>query len=461
MRRLRNRPTEPTAPASTTTSAGDPPIVARLVEPLLALRASLGTGASVPDATIASALSAASARAAETETPHRDGLHAIESTMAGKTSDAAVPAMRTTQTQIGDISDRGPAYLAVLSDAQSTSSRAAKKVDQIIADFRSDAKVILNNANSSPDTDAVITRATQALRDAIGTVTAARTEMDDHTRRLDSMDPLTVTTPAGLERNGYGTSDQYGTGTGTGYGTGTGTVPQAWSPQGQYGGMVPGQVPGQPIDPALAAQMQLQQQLISAGVQIGTSAISAGVDIGTHLIDKIAEVGTHAMDTVAASADKAITEAINPGAADGASTGGSGSGKLFDFGGTGQSGQSTSPSGTTPGGVVIPPASGAPAGPEKADLKAAPAAPATPPPPPSPVVPPSDSSPEAAPPAPKPAAPDHVPPGAAGGLALPPPSSGDQDHKPRGEGQLGVTVPAMVEETVPAAVIGDFGDDTL
>ncbi|WP_187685270.1 hypothetical protein [Nocardia wallacei] len=442
MRRLRNRPTESAAaPASTPGPSGDPPIIARLVEPLLALRASLGTGAPVPDATIAAALSNASAQAAETETPHRDGLHAIESSMVGRTSDAAVPALRTTQTEIGDISDRGPAYLAVLSDAQSTSSRAAKKVDAIIDDFRRDARVILDNANSAPDTDAVITRATQALREAIGTVTAARTEMADHSRRLDEMGPLTVSAPAGMTQN-YGTQAQ-------GW-----SAPGQPSTPAQYS-TVPGQVPGQPMDPALAAQLQLQQQLISAGVQIGTTAINAGVDIGTHLIDKIAEVGTHAMDTVAASVDKAITEAINPDAADGTSSGGSGSSKLFDFGGgTGNSGQSTH-SGAAPGGAVIPPsqhAPAAPAAPEKPAPKPAPM--------PSPVIPPSDPVPQASAPAPKPAAPEHVP-GATGGLALPPPASGDQDHKPRGEGQLGVTVPARIEETVPAAVIGDFGDDTI
>ncbi|MFJ1459970.1 hypothetical protein [Nocardia sp. N2S4-5] len=442
MRRLRNRPTEPAAtPASTATPTGDPPIIARLVEPMLALRASLGTGVPVPDATIAAALSNASAQAAETETPHRDGLHAIESSMVGQTSDAAVPALRTTQTEIGDISDRGPAYLAVLSDAQSTSSRAAKRVDVIIDDFRRDARVILDNANSAPDTDAVITRATQALRDAIGTVTAARTEMNDHSRRLDEMGPLTVSAPSGMAQN---------------YGTQT----QGWSAPGQSSTMppqysaVPGQPPGQPMDPALAAQMQLQQQLISAGVQIGTTAINAGVDIGTHLIDKIAEVGTHAMDTVAASADKAITEAINPDAADSTTSSGSnGSSKLFDFGGgSGHSGQQSTPSGTAPGGAVIPPSQNTPAAPEKSEPKPAPM--------PSPVIPPSDPVPQASAPAPKPAAPEHVP-GATGGLALPPPASGDQDHKPRGEGQLGVTVPARVEETVPAAVIGDFGDDTI
>ncbi|GAB2721869.1 hypothetical protein [Nocardia thraciensis] len=437
MRRLKNRPTEPTTPAAASDPTGDPPIVTRLVEPLLALRASLGNGVGVPDEAISAALSSASARAAETEAPHRDGLHAIESTWTGKGSDAAVPSLRTTQTEIGDISDRGPAYLAVLADAQSTSSRAATKVDKIIEDFRRDARIILDNASSSPDTDAVIARASRALRDALGTVNTARGEMDDHTRRLDRMEPLTVTTPSGV---------------GQGWG---GTQGQSWSTAPGQVSTVPGQAPGQPMDPALVAQMQLQQQLISAGVEVGTTAITAGVDIGTHLIDKIAEVGTHTIDTVAASADKAITEAINPGASDGATSGGSGSSKLFDFGGgTGQSGQSTS-SGTAPG-VVIPPAANAPGGAEKADAKPAPAAP-----PPSSILPETPAPADPAP-APKPQAPNHVPPGAAGGLAMPPPSSSnDQEHKPRGEGQLGVTVPARVEETVPAAVIGDFGDDTI
>ncbi|WP_024802237.1 hypothetical protein [Nocardia sp. BMG51109] len=481
MRRVGTRPTESAAPATISAPGGDPPIVARLVEPMLALRASLGTGAGVPDEAISAALANASEQAASTEFPHRDGLHAIESTWSGAASDAGVPAMRTTQTEIGDISDRGPAYLSVLADAQSTSARAAGRVDRIIEDFRGDARIILDNANSAPDTDAVIARATRALRDAIGTVTAARTEMDDHTRRLDEMGPLTVTSPKEVAAEdddsggstrwsppeqswsppGYGGTGQYGTGQ---YGTAPSGLMPGQSGQmapGQYG--MPGQVPGQPMDPALAAQMQLQQALIAAGVQVGTTAISAGVDIGTHLIDKIAEVGTHAMDTVAASADKAITEAINPGANNGTSEGGGGSNKLFDFGGgTGQSGQSGAtpsvPSGTGPGASVIPPSPGAPGAPERAEVKPVPE-PSTP----SPAIPPSVAAPNDSSAAPAPAEPDHrVPPGAAGGLALPPPSGNDDDHKPRGDGQLGVTVPAMIgDETVPAAVIGDFGDDTI
>jgi hypothetical protein len=187
------------------------------------------------------------------------------------------------------------------------------------------------------------------------------------------------------------------------------------------------------MDPAQAAQLQLQQQLISAGVDLGTAAINAGVDIGTHLIDKIVEVGTYAMDTVAASTDKAldkaIPELIHPGSTTGGgnSTGGgtnpSTSGGMFDFGGG--TGKPTTPAPGTGPGAVIPPAQNGAATAGKPDA------------------------------APEPSG----QPGVTGGMALPPPASGDQEHKPR-EGQLGVTVPTSMEN-VPAAVIGDFGDDTL
>ncbi|WP_068054419.1 hypothetical protein [Nocardia xishanensis] len=431
MRRLsalrRRRPTEQTStdtlPVVSNDPTSDPPIVAALVQPMLSLRATLGTGATLPDRAITGALSAASTHAADSEGPHRDGLYALESTWTSRGADAAVPALRTTQTEIGEISDRGPAYLSVLGDAQATSARAARRVDQIIADFRRDARVILGNATAAPDTDAVIERAAQALRDAIATVGTARTEMNDHTRRLDEMGPLTVTAPGGV-----GGTSQPSIG---------GTSPTA----------VPGvTVQGQPLDPAQVAQLQLQQQLISAGVQLGTSAISAGVDIGTHLIDKIVEVGTHAMDTVAASADKvidkALPELINPGSTTNGANNGGTSGtpsKVIDFGG----GSPANPSQNATG------PSGKPDAPKPESRPA----------PPTSIIPPTPAPQDAPPKSPEPAG----QPGTHGGVAMPPPmGGGDQDRRPR-DGQLGVTVPAaaMIPEslTVPAAVIGDFGDD--
>ncbi|MFG1792569.1 hypothetical protein [Nocardia sp. NPDC049149] len=452
---LRRRPQAPTtdtvAPAPMYLDPNvDPPIVAALVKPLLQLRASLGTGVATPNQTTTSALSAASTRAADVEGPHRDGLHALESTWTSRGADAAVPALRTTQTEIGEISDRGPAYLGVLSDAHATSSRAARTVDQIIADFRRDAREILGNATAAPDTDAVIARASQALRDALTTVNVAKTEMDDHSRRLDAMGPLTVTQPSGVTTSPYNAVGPYGTGTG-------GTVPFG------QGTTVPGT--GQPMDPALAAQLQLQQQLISAGVQIGTTAINAGVDIGTniidkiagigtHIIDKVADVGTHAIDTVAAGADKAVTEAIRPGSTTGdnsASANSPGSPKLFDFGaGTGgrPSAQPSTPAPSGPG-TVIPPNNGA-ASTTRAE---APQPESRPAPAPAPAPAPSDPAPRAADPG------QQHHPGTTGGVALPPgPAPDDKEHKSR-EGQLGVTVPTAVVAVTP--VLGDYDDDTL
>ncbi|MGQ4596346.1 hypothetical protein [Nocardia sp. R6R-6] len=417
--RKRSHVTEPARTLSTEPGV-DPPIIAALVGPLLTLRSSLGTGVGVPNAAATSALSAATTQAADTEGPHREGLYALESSWTARSADAAVPALRTTQTQIGDISDRGPAYLSVLADAHATSGRAAQRVDQIIAEFRRDAREILDNASSAPETDAVIARATQALRDAITTVTAARTEMSDHTRRLDDMGPLTVTAPAGIAQGG--------------------TVQP-----GATGNVIPGTTTPattQPMDPAMAAQLQLQQQLIAAGVQLGSTAINAGVDIGTHIIDKIAEVGMHTIDTVAASADKAIPELIHPGSTTNSGTNGDesrNSSKLFDFGG---SPDKPSSSGTN---SVIPPNNSAPtarSADPKPESKPAPAA--------------APSAPDSTPPASRPDPPAHPP---TGGMVLPPappPAGGDQEHKPR-DGQLGVTIPSAVTAVVP--VLGEFDDD--
>ncbi|WP_454199391.1 hypothetical protein [Nocardia sp. Marseille-Q1738] len=420
--RKRSHATQPTTetPRTPSTEPGvDPPIIAALVRPLLTLRSSLGTGAGVPNAAATSALSAATTQAADTEGPHREGLHALESTWTSRGADAAVPALRTTQTQIGDISDRGPAYLSVLADAHATSGRAAQRVDQIIAEFRRDAREILDNASSAPETDAVIARATQALRDAITTVTAARTEMTDHTRRLDEMGPLTVTAPSGVAQGG---TVQPGT---TGH-----FVPGTTTP-----------ATTQPMDPAMAAQLQLQQQLIAAGVQLGSTAINAGVDIGTHIIDKIAEVGMHTIDTVAASADKAIPELINPGSTTNSGTNGDeskNSSKLFDFGGS-----QDKPSSSGNNSVLSPNNSTARSDAPKPESRPAPAG-----------APPAFDQPA---PAGRPDHPGH--PGQTGGMMLPPappPAGNDQEHKPR-DGQLGVTIPSAVTAVVP--VLGEFDDD--
>lgn len=444
LRRRRTADTAASEPIRVTPDpAADPPMIAALVRPMLELRATLGSGATMPDRTITAALSAASTHAADSEVPHRDGLYALESTWTSAGADAAVPALRTTQTQIGEISDRGPAYLSVLSDAQATSARAARKVDQIIADFRADARVILANSTSAPETDAVIDRAAAALREAIETVDSAQTEMDGHTQRLTALEPVTVTTPAGLTDRSGGIG---GTSTPTTYYS---NLPSSGYPQTT--------ADGQPIDPALIAQMQLQQQLIAAGVDLGTAAITAGVDIGTHLIDKIVETGTHAMDTVAASADKVISQAlpelINPGSTTTAGTGTSGGSpsKLFDFGGgTGPSNPSAmtaapgtlgaTPKADTPKPAAPEPSPGHSVAPDPGDKPVAQA--------------PFSGNSEPS----RPVSPG----GAAGGMALPP-GGADQDRKR--DGQLGVTVPAaeVVPEsmTVPAAVIGDFGDDAL
>ncbi|MEU0505703.1 hypothetical protein [Nocardia sp. NPDC005998] len=428
MRRLlRRRPANTAAdtPVSTVDPNVDPPIVAALVEPLLQLRASLGSGVATPDRSVVEALSAASTQVADAEGPHRDGLHALESTWTSRAADDAVPALRTTQTQIGDISDRGPEYLSVLGDAHATSARAAQKVEQIIADFRRDARQIMSTASASSDTDAVIARATRALRDAVTAVSTAQSEMDGHTARLDAMGPLTVTTPQGV-----------------------GTTQQTVVPGTTDGTTTAGVTTTTPLDPVQAAQLQLQQYLINAGVSVGTAAIEAGVNIGTHLIDKIAEVGTHAMDTVATSADKAIDKAIpeliHPGSTTNPTTGESASKptNVIDFGGG--SGLSAKPAPNAGTSSVIPPNGSTATKPAPAPMPA-----------PGPQAPATAETPPSRPSAPEPA----NQPGSTGGLAMPPSPQSDEDRRPR-DGQLGVTVPTVLA-TVPPAVIGEFDDDEL
>ncbi len=521
MRLLKPRPAQPAALAPPVTSTGhlaavDPPIVAALVKPLQQLRAALGSGRPAPDPIITTALTSASSGNADAESQHRDGVYTLESSWTGPGAQAAVPALRTTQTQLGDITDRGPAYLGVLADAQNTSARAATQVDRIIASFRSDAKTILAGATAAPDTDALINRAAQALRDAINVVTTAQTEMRDHTQRLGDIGPMTVVQGVsgpydGSNQTGvnqYGGTDpagpnQYGGTDPAGSNQYSGTDPagsnrySATDPAGvnQYGGVtdqsvVPavGQASALPLDPAVAAQLQLQQQLVSAGVQLGTSVINAGVGIGNHLIDKIAELGTHLIDSVATEAETVVPELLNlpqPAGSGPTGTGGTTSGT-----GTEQSGVAipAAPSGTgplfpglsnpapsvsTPGPSVSTPAPSvgdpAPNGTAWPGIggTTAPAVPNVPSAPNYSVIPsdPAPAGPDPSAGAPPAAgtvapAPAHQDPGPLGGMALPAtPAPGAPTPKPD-SGQLGVTEPAALE-LIPAAVIGEFGDDTL
>ncbi|WP_280228681.1 hypothetical protein, partial [Nocardia cyriacigeorgica] len=314
-------------------------MVTVLAEPLRRLRSGLGSGAPAPDQQVLGALTTASATADATESTQTRGLHALESSWSGQAADTAVPVIRTTRSEIGAVADRGPQYAALLSDAHSTSSRAAREVDVIIDDFRRDARAILDTATSAPETDAVIDRAAQAIREALGVVNTAQGEMDGHRQRLRDMGPMTMTTPQGVLTT-----------------PGT-TIPGTTT-------TVPGTVPGQPMDPALVMQLQLQQQLVAAGVQLGTTAIDAGVELGTKIIDRIADVGLKVVDTVGAQAGTAIEQALNPGKADNAETGPASTApagtpgnpvppKAFDFGGGPAPKPETAPS--APGAAMAAP----------------------------------------------------------------------------------------------------------
>lgn len=139
--------------------------MAALVQPLLELRAALGTGTTVPDQTLVSALQAAVERVADTDPEHARGLHALESSW--DTGADAVPVLRRTRHEIGTVADHGPRYLTLLADAHATNAAAARGVDRIITEFRRDAREVVDTATTAPDADRVIDLASRALRDAI------------------------------------------------------------------------------------------------------------------------------------------------------------------------------------------------------------------------------------------------------------------------------------------------------
>ncbi|MEV0437287.1 hypothetical protein [Nocardia sp. NPDC050413] len=251
------------------------PVIALLEVPLLELRKALGTNTSAdPDPAVVSALTSASAATTATEDPHRLGLYALEST---DTAAPATPALRRTATEVSAAADRGERLSTLLGQAHTTQANAAAKVDAIIAEFRRKAKSAAPAVNSN-NLDAIVELAEEAIQEAVGVVGAASTEMDQHTRDTQGLTSDLggtngVTVPPGATEVAPGV---YVLGTG-------GTDTSTWNDE-------------KSTDPAVAAQIALQEALIDGGVSLGTAAIDAGVTFGTHLIDKIAEVAMHGID---------------------------------------------------------------------------------------------------------------------------------------------------------------------
>lgn len=270
------------------------PVIALLEQPLLQLREALGTNTSAdphPDAV--TALTSASTATRATEDPQRLGLYALEST---QTAAVATPALRRTATEVSDAGGRGEKLSTLLGQAHATQSSAAAKVDAIIADFRTKAKAAAPAVNAT-NLDAIVALAEEAISEAVTVVGTANTDMDTHTR--DSKALATdlggtngVTLPPGATEVSPGV---YVLGTGGTDTSGTSTL-----------GAYTGGSTTSTGDPAIDAQIALQNALISGGVSLGTAAIDAGVSFGTHLIDKIAEVAMHGIDTGAELATTGI-----------------------------------------------------------------------------------------------------------------------------------------------------------
>ncbi|MFC4124543.1 hypothetical protein [Nocardia rhizosphaerae] len=252
------------------------PVIALLEVPLLELRKSLGSNtAAAPNADVAAALTSASAATTATEDPHRLGLYALEST---ETAAPATPALRRTATEVSAAADRGRRLSTLLGQAHATQASAAAKVDAIIADFRRKARAAAPAVNEN-NLDAIVELAEEAITEAVGVVGTASTEMDQYTRDTNELTSDLggtngVTVPDGATEVAPGV---YVLGRG---GTATDTLDADTTT----------------TDPALAAQLALQEALIDGGVALGTAAIDAGVTFGTHLIDKIAEVAMHGID---------------------------------------------------------------------------------------------------------------------------------------------------------------------
>ncbi|MFF0494344.1 hypothetical protein ACFYTQ_35450 [Nocardia sp. NPDC004068] len=172
----------------------DPAILEAYLRPLLSLRASLGDSTGVARA-VSAVVSATSARLATGEPEHRDAVHAIESTWSGQGAVAAVTALRQTHAQLAMVVDHGSQYLPILTDALACVAACRRRMDDLIAEFRSDAAHLASPAAKSSGATALVARATAALGQAISLVDAVRAELNEHRRRLDELATPAVTVP--------------------------------------------------------------------------------------------------------------------------------------------------------------------------------------------------------------------------------------------------------------------------
>jgi hypothetical protein len=472
----------------------DPAIVAALVQPLTTLRASLGTGSGAPDPTLAAMLRRSTAGVADSDADHAAGIHALESSLV--TSADAVPVMRQTRAEISAMADQSSRLLSVLTDAHATNAEAARKVDRITLIFRRDAREVVDTATTESAADRVLALGAAAYRDALSVVDSARADMAAHRARLSPLRPLPVSVPRGYDADapdgipvpntvdehhqastGEGVrparpSQQRPTGNAPYAGTqpaGTapafyGTQPAATAPAPPYDSRpatwgttptpyytspayaapqawsgIPGQVPGQPMDPETmraAITAKLQESLIRAGVELGGKVIDGLADVGLKVVDRVGDGVGKVIDGISANAEHAIKDGLQPHEQQGKGTPAApgAAPKAFDFG------PDAKPATPAPHSDTPAPAP-EPARPPSTEAKPAPAPAPTPPPPSSPPF--SD--------APAPHKPDQAP-ATAGPLPghPAPPTAGTA---PRKGGQYGVTVTPPAPAPAAAPVV--------
>jgi hypothetical protein len=301
-------------PQTKTSTDGEHPLVAALLEPLLELRGSLGDGTPPPKEAL-EALAAAADNASAAEAPLRNGVYLLEST---GTALAAVPVTQRTGTEVAALADHHKSLADLITSAYTTRDTAATQLDTIINTFRTNASAVLTAARDQYAVQDVIELAAQAIGSGVNVVNHARDEMaglTDLAQVYDRGQAPSVTVPAGFAAApGVLATDPTSDSTIVPTSSSTTTpAPSAKAPTST--GTVMTNPMGNPMstaipagtDPQVAAQMMLQQALISGGVQLGTAAIDGGVQIGTHLIDGVVQVANHGIDVGSKLAEQGLS----------------------------------------------------------------------------------------------------------------------------------------------------------
>ncbi|GEM29063.1 hypothetical protein NN3_00700 [Nocardia neocaledoniensis NBRC 108232] len=311
-----------TKPATSTAAPDPDAIITYLSKPITELRAAFdGTGEPTDALAL---LNNAITQLDATEAPYRVSAADLESTWTSAAADTAIPAIRSTRTQIVDSSADSGDFATLIDAAVGTNTAASAALDAELDDFATQARQILKASPNDRGVTQVIDLARQILKaspndrgvtqvidlaremygNALSTVAGAQADYDSYSNRLGEK---SYTTP------------KSSLGTGGGPSTGDPSLPTDDTTAGEDASATVPDTTATSTDPVIAMQQALGTAAIEAATTVVTQLITSGAEVLTTLITEGAGVVTHAIDTLGTEAGDTITAGLT-GTGDNATT---------------------------------------------------------------------------------------------------------------------------------------------